>query len=77
MKTAGFPCRSIGCVEVFRVADQKSMDELRAASAARSAHELSSHDYHHVMLANDPWPRPYRAKKPVPKVDAGPAERGS
>ncbi len=77
MRTAGFPCRLLGCDQVFRVADQKSMDELRAASAARTAHELSSHDYHHVTLANDPWPRPFGVRTARPKADADPAGRRS
>jgi hypothetical protein len=36
------------------------MDALRAASAARSAHEVADHDYHHVVMpeqgtAGRPW----------------------
>ena len=67
----------LGCDEVFKVADQKSMVELQAASAARTAHELGSHDYRHVMLTNEPWPRPYRAKAPRPTAVADTSERKS
>ena len=77
MKTAGFPCRMLGCDEVFQVADQKSMVALNAASAARNAHEVGAHDYRHVMLSNEPWPRPYRAKTPRPVVVADPSRRPS
>jgi hypothetical protein len=43
------------------------MDALREASAARSAHEVSIHDYHHVSVASQTsyapqWARP----KPKP-----------
>ncbi len=60
MRTGGFPCRLVGCLRSFAVADQTSMDALRAASAARSAHEIADHDYHHVVLgdtgtAGRPW----------------------
>lgn len=55
MRTGGFPCRLVGCLRTFQVADQKSMESLRAASAERTAHELAAHDYHHVQLAD---PRP-------------------
>ena len=72
MRTAGFPCRLLGCGEVFRVADQNSMSELHAASAARSAHEVSQHDYHHVQLSEGVWRTPYQVKRPKP--GAGPAQ---
>lgn len=70
MRTAGFPCRLLGCDQIFQVADQNSMPELLAASAARSAHEVSDHDYHHVKLADVSWRTTYRIKKPRA---AGPA----
>lgn len=54
MRTAGFPCRLLGCDRAFQVVDQKSMDALKAASAARSDHEVSAHGYHHVSIANEP-----------------------
>ena len=73
MRTSGFPCRSLGCDQVFQVLDQRSMDALREASAARSAHEVSSHDYHHVSVATQTsyapqWarPRPPVLPKPAP-----------
>jgi uncharacterized protein YcbX len=54
MRTAGFPCRLLGCDRAFQVVDQKSMSALTAASAARSAHEVSAHDYHHVRNPDEP-----------------------
>ena len=54
MRTAGFPCRLLGCGQAFQVVDQKSMSALTAASAARSAHEISDHDYHHVRIRDEP-----------------------
>ncbi len=56
MRSAGFPCRWVGCDQAFQVADQSSMESLRRASDARSAHEVADHDYHHVSLAEE---RPY------------------
>ncbi len=47
MRSAGFPCRYAGCDVCFSVSDQRSMDSLMAASAARTAHESAAHDYHH------------------------------
>jgi len=65
MRTAGFPCRLLGCGEVFTVADQNSMEALHAASALRTEHEERAHDYHHVKLANESWRTPYqRTTKP-------------
>lgn len=54
MRTAGFPCRLLGCVRAFQVVDQSSMESLKAASAARTEHEVSEHDYHHVRPADEP-----------------------
>ncbi len=63
MRSAGFPCRVAGCDRAFQVADQTSMDDLKAASAARTAHEQQDHDYHHVPLAEERPASPYlRAK---------------
>ncbi len=54
MRTGGLPCRIDGCLRAFQVVDQKSMDSLRAASAARNDHEITDHGYHHVQLADEP-----------------------
>jgi hypothetical protein len=54
MRTAGFPCRLLGCARAFQVVDQKSMLALTAASALRSEHEVSAHDYHHVRNPDEP-----------------------
>lgn len=35
------------------------MDALRAASAARTAHEVQDHGYHHVSLPDIRPPTPY------------------
>ena len=53
MRTAGFPCRLLGCDRAFQVVDQRSMTALAAASAARTEHEVSVHDYHHVRIADE------------------------
>jgi len=53
MRTGGFPCRLLGCDRTFQVVDQKSMDALTAASAARSEHEVAAHSYQHVRLADE------------------------
>ncbi|MGH2451454.1 MAG: hypothetical protein ACRDGE_09340 [Candidatus Limnocylindria bacterium] len=50
MRTGGFPCRYGGCDACFFVAKQGSVESLMAASAERTAHEISAHDYHHVRL---------------------------
>lgn len=68
MRTAGFPCRSLGCDQVFQVLDQKSMVSLQTASAARTAHELGIHDYHHVELRSEPSRLPFQAVRPRPPV---------
>ncbi|MDE3113467.1 MAG: hypothetical protein KGN00_12220 [Chloroflexota bacterium] len=41
------------------MADQTSMDDLKAASAARTAHEIRDHNYHHVSLAEERPASPY------------------
>lgn len=58
MRTGGFPCRLEGCLQAFPVVDQRSMDALRAASEARTAHELTAHQYQHIRLADEPSFRP-------------------
>ena len=66
MRTGGFPCRLLGCDRSFQVVDQKSMDSLRAASSARSDHEVTVHSYHHVRLADEPSYMSYQRAKPKP-----------
>jgi len=68
MRTAGFPCRLLGCERAFQVIDQRSMDALKAASSARSDHEVNAHGYHHLRLPDEPSYTSYqRAKqKPAP-----------
>ena len=64
MRSGGFPCRA-GCEQAFQVADQNSLDALRAASADRTAHEFAAHDYHHVSLAEERAYSPnYRITRP-------------
>ncbi len=50
------------------------MAALHAASAARSEHEVSSHDYHHVSMSDDSshktWQRP-KAVLPVTRPVIG------
>ncbi len=50
MRSGGFPCRYGGCDVRFVVEEQGSMPALLAASAARSDHETTVHDYRHVKL---------------------------
>ena len=66
MRTAGFPCRVLECEHVVQVVDQRSMDALRAASAARTAHEATAHDYHHVNIVSEPSYTPYQRGKVKP-----------
>ena len=66
MRTGGFPCRLVGCLRSFPVLDQRSMEALRAASAERTAHEISVHDYRHVLLADEPSFRPGARVTPRP-----------
>lgn len=63
MRSAGFPCRLVGCDRAFAVSDQTSMEALKAASAARTAHEIQDHGYHHVRLS-DERPIPYGRARP-------------
>jgi hypothetical protein len=64
MRSAGFPCRVAGCDQSFNVADQRSMDALFAASAARAKHEVVAHDYHHVPMEDNRIAAPYGRTKP-------------
>jgi len=66
MRIGGFPCRLLGCDQAFQVVDQKSMSALSAASAARSAHELSAHDYHHVRIPDEPSYNAYQRSTQKP-----------
>lgn len=50
MRSGGFPCRLAGCDRAFQVLDQNSLDALKSASDARTAHEVTDHGYHHVRL---------------------------
>src|SRR5581483_6883366 len=58
MRTGGFPCRLEGCLRTFQVLDQRSMDCLRAASAARTDREL----HMTVPVFGDLVVRPGRAR---------------
>lgn len=75
MRTAGFPCRALECRRVFQVVDQRSMDALKAASVARSAHEVTAHEYHHVSVATERSYSPYQRSVVRPAADARAAER--
>ncbi len=66
MRTAGFPCRRLGCELAFQVVDQRSMAALNAASALRSEHEVSAHGYHHVRIVSEPSYTPYQRSKVKP-----------
>lgn len=44
------------------------MEALKAASAARTAHEIQDHDYHHVRLDDEPHATPYFRSKTKPEV---------
>ena len=69
MRSGGFPCRLDGCARAFQVVDQNSLDALRAASEARTAHEIADHGYHHIRMEDERRPSPYVRIKP-PKADA-------
>jgi hypothetical protein len=67
VRSGGFPCRLAGCDRAFQVIDQNSIDALKAASAARTAHEIADHDYHHVRMDEERPFMPYmRIKQPKP-----------
>lgn len=53
MRSGGFPCRLAGCDRAFPVVDQSSLDALKAASSARTEHEIKDHGYHHVRLEEE------------------------
>jgi hypothetical protein len=46
------------------------MDSLKAASAARSDHEVADHSYHHVRLADERTFMPHQRMKPKPAGSA-------
>lgn len=77
MRTAGFPCRVMDCEHVVQVVDQRSMDALKAGSAARAAHEESAHDYHHVKPVSEPSYSPYQRAKVKPGETATVRPAGS
>jgi len=66
MRTGGFPCRVLGCTLAFQVVDQKSMAALTAASSERTAHEVSVHDYHHVILRDERTYLSFQHSRPKP-----------
>lgn len=66
MRTGGFPCRLVGCLRTFQVVDQKSMDSLKNASLARSSHEVTDHDYHHISMESERAYIPFQRSKPKP-----------
>jgi len=53
---AGLPCRVHTCREVFAVTNGDSMSALRAAVAARNAHEIEAHAYQHVATPEPETP---------------------
>lgn len=67
MRSGGFPCRFHGCERAFQVTDPSSMDSLRAASAARTEHEINTHAYSHVQLDEARRQMPYVRVKPKPE----------
>lgn len=70
MRSGGFPCRLAGCERAFQVVDQNSLDALQAASAARTAHEIADHGYHHVRMEDERAYMPYTRSK-APKANVG------
>jgi hypothetical protein len=63
MRSGGFPCRVSGCGVQFGVQDSSSMESLLQASAARTAHEASTHNYTHPRPPEEPRRgSPYIAK---------------
>jgi hypothetical protein len=56
----------VGCLRTFQVVDQKSMDSLKNASLARSSHEVSDHDYHHISMESERAYIPFQRSKPKP-----------
>ena len=75
MKTSGFPCRLQGCDQVFTVMEQNSMDALRVASSARTAHEVSDHAYHHVILETPSYRSSYQRSAVTPGSKPRPPAR--
>ena len=68
MRTGGFPCRVNGCFEAWHVEDPKAMASLLAASAERTAHELTVHGYTHQRLAEAPRRTSYHHKDKAKSV---------
>ncbi len=68
MRSGGFPCRLAGCDRAFQVTDQNSLDALKSASEARTAHEIADHGYHHVRLDDE---RPYQPRVRSVKAAGG------
>ncbi len=74
LRTSGFPCRFGGCERSYPVEDQSSMAALTAASAARSAHEIADHQYHHATLPEAPRLTSYRSiRRPKEAPGSAPA----
>ena len=48
--------------------DDGTMDALKAASAARTEHEVQDHHYHHVRLEDERPAVPYFRSKPKPEA---------
>jgi hypothetical protein len=65
MRSGGFPCRFGGCDVRFTVQEQGSMPALLAASAARSEHEQTVHDYQHVKLEDVIRKPSWASRKPA------------
>ena len=63
MRSSGFPCRFGGCGRSYSVADQNSMTALKAASDARTLHEIEEHEYRHATLPEAPRVISYRAPR--------------
>jgi len=51
------------------VSDQNSLDALKAASTARTDHEIAEHGYHHIRMEEERAYMPHARIKP-PKTDA-------
>ena len=69
MRSGGFPCRNAGCDRAFQVSDQNSLDALKAASTARTDHEIAEHGYHHIRMEEERAYMPHARIKPA-KTDA-------
>jgi len=56
VRYGGFPCRYGGCDVRFSVERGDSYPSLLEASAKRTEHEISEHQYHHVPLRTETPP---------------------